>query len=84
MKIIMILLQKKTDEIHAFNMQSAVNTIEQLQIKSTDFAKTHQSDIQDDPAFRQPFLQICSPLGINPLMGQKGFWNVRVSCSCIG
>ena len=83
-KIIIRYYEKNADEMHAFSMQSAVDTIEQLQIKLTDFAKTHQSDIQDDPAFRQPFLQICSPLGINPLMGQKGFWNVRVSCSCIG
>jgi len=68
------LLQKKADEMHAFSMQSAVDTIERLQIKLTDFAKTHQSDIQDDPAFRQQFLQMCAPLGIDPLVSQKGFW----------
>ena len=67
-------LQKKTDEMHALNMQSAVDTIEKLQIKLTDFAKKHQSDIQDDPAFRQQFLQMCAPLGIDPLVSQKGFW----------
>ena len=62
-------------------MQSAVNTIAQLQIKITDFAKARQSDIQDDPAFRHQFLQMCAPLGIDPLLSQKGFWYVRVSCS---
>ena len=34
-------LQKKVDEMHASSMQSAVDTIEQLQIKLTYFAKTH-------------------------------------------
>jgi hypothetical protein len=67
-------LQKKTDEMHALSMQSAVDTIEKLQIKLTEFAKKHQSDIQDDPAFRQQFLQMCAPLGIDPLVSQKGFW----------
>ena len=61
-------------------MQCAIDTVEQLQIKLTDFAQTHQSDIQDDPAFRQQFLQMCAPLGIDPLVSQKGFWYVRVSC----
>eukprot|EP00536_Pseudo-nitzschia_multiseries_P009437 jgi/Psemu1/200667/e_gw1.262.67.1 len=55
-------------------MQSAIETIEKLQIKLADFAKKHQSDIQDDPAFRQQFLQMCAPLGVDPLVSQKGFW----------
>ena len=50
-------LQKKANEMHALSMQSAVDTVEKLQIKLADFAKKHQSDIQDDPAFRQQFLQ---------------------------
>ena len=67
-------LKKKADEMHALSMQSAVDTVEKLQIKLADFAKKHQSDIQDDPAFRQQFLQMCAPLGVDPLMSQKGFW----------
>ena len=59
--------------MHLFSMQSAVDTIEQLQIKSTDFAQTQQSDIQDDPAFRQLFLPMCAPLGVDPLVSQKRF-----------
>jgi len=60
--------------MHALSMQSAIDTIEKLQIKLADFAKKHQSDIQDDPAFRQQFLQMCAPLGVDPLVSQKGFW----------
>jgi len=67
-------LQKKADEMHALSIQSAVDTIEKLQVKLADFAKKHQSDIQDDPAFRQQFLQMCAPLGVDPLVSQKGFW----------
>ena len=67
-------LQKKADEMHALSLQTAVDTIEKLQVKLADFAKKHQSDIQDDPAFRQQFLQMCAPLGVDPLVSQKGFW----------
>lgn len=67
-------LQKTADEMHALSMQSAIDTIEKLQIQLADFAKKHQSDIQDDPAFRQQFLQMCAPLGVDPLVSQKGFW----------
>ena len=67
-------LQKKADEMHALSLQTAIDTIESLQVKLADFAKKHQSDIQDDPAFRQQFLQMCAPLGVDPLVSQKGFW----------
>ena len=67
-------LQKKADEMHALSIQSAVDTVEKLQIKLTDFAKKHQSEIQDDPAFRQQFLQMCAPLGVDPLVSTKSFW----------
>ena len=61
-------LQKKADEMHALSLQTAIDTIESLQVKLADFAKKHQSDIQDDPAFRQQFLQMCAPLGVDPLV----------------
>ena len=48
--------------------------IEQLQNKLTDSAKTHHSEIQDNPAFRQQYLQMCALLGIDPLVSQKGLW----------
>jgi ESCRT-II complex subunit VPS22 len=67
-------LQKKADEMHALSIQTAVDTIEKLQVKLAEFAKKHQSDIQDDPTFRQQFLQMCAPLGVDPLVSQKGFW----------
>ena len=34
-------------------VQSEVDTIEQLQIKLTNFAKIYQLDINGDPAFQQ-------------------------------
>jgi ESCRT-II complex subunit VPS22 len=67
-------LQRKADEMKAMSFQSAVETVERLQVTMADFAKKHQSDIQDDPAFRQQFLQMCAPLGVDPLVSPKGFW----------
>lgn len=65
---------KKAEEIKATSLQSAVETVEKLQIKLTEFAKEHRSQIQDDPAFRSQFLKMCAPLGVDPLVSQKGFW----------
>ena len=45
--------QKKADEMKAISLQSALDTVETLEIKLTDFAKKHQSEIQNDPVFRQ-------------------------------
>lgn len=68
-------LQRKADEMHALSLQSAVETIEKLQVSLQDFAKKHQSDIQNDPLFRQQFLQMCGPLGVDPLQSRKSFWS---------
>lgn len=65
---------KKAEEIKATSLQSAVETVEQLQVKLADFAKQHRAEIQDDPAFRSQFLKMCGPLGVDPLQSQKGFW----------
>mmetsp|Transcript_29624 Transcript_29624/g.45187 ORF Transcript_29624/g.45187 Transcript_29624/m.45187 type:complete len:253 (+) Transcript_29624:85-843(+) len=66
--------QKKADELKAVSLQSAMETVEKLEIKLSDFAKKHAKEIQHDPAFRQRFLQMCAPLGVDPLLSKKGFW----------
>ena len=48
---------KKAEEIKATSFQSAVETVENWQVKLGEFAKKHRSEIQDDPAFHQQFLQ---------------------------
>ena len=48
--------QKKADEMKAISLQSALDTVESLEIKLTDFAKKHQSEIQNDPVFRQRYV----------------------------
>jgi ESCRT-II complex subunit VPS22 len=63
--------RKKADEIKAISLQSAIDTVEKLEVKLTDFAKRHGADIQNDPVFRQRFLQMCAPLGVDPLASKK-------------
>ena len=58
----------------AISLQSALDTIEKLEVKLTEFAKKHQHEIQTDPVFRQRFLAMCAPLGIDPLASKKSFW----------
>jgi ESCRT-II complex subunit VPS22 len=67
-------IQKKADELKAVSLQSALETVEKLEVKLTEFAKKHAKEIQNDPAFRQRFLQMCAPLGVDPLLSKKGFW----------
>ncbi|GKY97890.1 hypothetical protein MPSEU_000747000 [Mayamaea pseudoterrestris] len=66
--------QQKADEMKAMSFQSALDTIEKLEVKLTEFAKKHKNEIQTDPVFRQRFLAMCAPLGIDPLSAKKGFW----------
>ena len=68
------LAQKKADELKAVSLQSALDTVEKLELRLSDFAKRHQNEIQRDPVFRQRFLQLCAPLGVDPLSSKKSFW----------
>lgn len=63
--------QKKADEMKAVSLQSAIDTVEKLEVKLTDFAKRHRSEIQNDAVFRHRFLQMCAPLGVDPLASKK-------------
>uniref|UniRef100_A0A7S3VB31 Vacuolar-sorting protein SNF8 n=1 Tax=Chaetoceros debilis TaxID=122233 RepID=A0A7S3VB31_9STRA len=66
---------KKAEEIKEVSLQSAVSTVKQLEVKLTEFAKTHHKAIQQDPAFRHKFLSMCAPLGVDPLTSKKSFWS---------
>jgi len=65
---------KKAEEIKAVSLTSAMQTVKKLELKLSDFAKKHKKEIQQDPAFRKKFLEMCGPLGVDPLSSKKGFW----------
>lgn len=54
---------KKAEELKAVSLASAIETVEKLEVKLAEFAKKHKHDIQQDPAFRSKFLEMCSLLG---------------------
>ena len=66
--------KKKAEEMKATSLASAMETVEKLEVKLAEFAKTHKHSIQHDPAFRAKFLDMCAPLGVDPLSAEKGFW----------
>lgn len=66
--------EKKAGELKATSLASAKETVEKLEVKLAAFAKTHKHAIQYDPAFRAKFLDMCAPLGVDPLSAEKGFW----------
>mmetsp|Transcript_8475 Transcript_8475/g.15328 ORF Transcript_8475/g.15328 Transcript_8475/m.15328 type:complete len:240 (+) Transcript_8475:43-762(+) len=65
---------RKAEELKAISLASAMETVEKLEVKLAEFAKTHKHAIQHDPAFRAKFLDMCAPLGVDPLSAEKGFW----------
>uniref|UniRef100_A0A7S2EAJ9 Vacuolar-sorting protein SNF8 n=1 Tax=Trieres chinensis TaxID=1514140 RepID=A0A7S2EAJ9_TRICV len=65
---------KKAEEMKAVSLSSAMETVEKLEVKLAEFAKKHKKEIQHDPAFRKKFLEMCAPLGVDPLSSEKGFW----------
>jgi ESCRT-II complex subunit VPS22 len=65
----------KAEEIKAVSLASAKETVKQLEEKLSSFAKKHKKQIQEDPAFRKKFLEMCAPLGVDPLSSKKGFWD---------
>eukprot|EP00984_Skeletonema_dohrnii_P017873 scaffold8229_cov104-Skeletonema_dohrnii-CCMP3373.AAC.2 len=66
--------KKKAEELNAVNLESAMETVQKLETKLSDFAKVHKNEIQLDPAFRAKFLQMCALLGVDILSSEKGFW----------
>lgn len=66
---------KKADEIKQVSVNSAVETVKKLEVKLSEFAKKHKKEIQEDPAFRKKFLEMCAPIGVDPLSSKKGFWD---------
>jgi ESCRT-II complex subunit VPS22 len=66
---------EKAEEIKAISLASAMETVEKLEEKLSTFARKHKKEIQEDPAFRKKFLEMCAPLGVDPLSSKKGFWD---------
>ena len=65
---------KKAEELNALSLASAMETVEKLEIKLSDFAKKHKYEIQNDPAFRAKFHEMCALLGVDVLDTEKSFW----------
>ena len=65
---------KKAEELSTVSITSAVETVQKLEVKLTEFAKKHKKEIQNDPAFRARFLEMCAPIGVDPLSSEKGLW----------
>ena len=42
----------------AISLQSALDNVEKLEVKLSDFAKKHQSEIQNDPVFRERYVRV--------------------------
>ena len=56
---------RKAEELKAISLASAMETVEKLEHKLAEFAKTHKHAIQHDPEFRSKFLEMCAFLGVD-------------------
>jgi ESCRT-II complex subunit VPS22 len=61
------LTRAKAAELQTASFERAVATIETLRTKVTDYLRAHEREFATDPAFRQRFLELCAPLGFDPL-----------------
>lgn len=74
---------RKADEMKAVSLQQALDTVEKLETNLQRFSIQHKDKIQNDPVFRHRFLQMCAPLGIDPILlanekaasSKKTIWN---------
>lgn len=64
--------EAKGAQLQEETLAAAIDTVTNLETELKNFAKTHKSKIQKDPAFRAEFLRMCGPLGIDPLSSEKG------------
>jgi len=62
------LTQQKADELKANDYQYALQCVEKLESKLSEFAIRYQDEIQNDSVFRQRFLEMCAPIGVDPLV----------------
>lgn len=50
-----------------------------FRINLQDFAQRYKQDIKKDPEFRKHFQIMCSKIGVDPLVSNKGFWSEMLS-----
>ncbi len=68
-------IKPTAEALKASDLASAIETVKNLEAKLAEFATTHKYAIQHDPEFRAKFLDMCVPLGVDPLSTSKSsFW----------
>lgn len=61
-------------QIEAVKAEEVKEQLEGFRTTLTDFAKKHRGKINDDPEFRNAFCEMCTAVGVDPLVSSKGMW----------
>lgn len=60
------------EQIQVAKVEDARAQLESFRDVLSDFAQKHRSRINNDPAFRQSFFEMCVTTGVDPLAGGRG------------
>eukprot|EP01117_Protostelium_nocturnum_P018130 TRINITY_DN7515_c0_g2_i6.p1 TRINITY_DN7515_c0_g2~~TRINITY_DN7515_c0_g2_i6.p1 ORF type:complete len:251 (-),score=83.41 TRINITY_DN7515_c0_g2_i6:255-1007(-) len=66
--------QQVGSEMQKAEMQQMKEQMEIFKNHLEDFARKHKKEINKNPQFRKNFTDMCSKIGVDPLLSNKGFW----------
>lgn len=66
--------QEKAADIDEIKIQGFTEQLDSFARKLEDFATKHRDELKKNPKFRKDFQEMCSNIGVDPLLTSKGFW----------
>ena len=67
--------QKVGEESKSVQLSHMKEVIEKFKRDLEEFAAQHRDRIIKDPLFRYKFHQMCTKIGVDPLVSSKSFWS---------
>ena len=67
--------QKVGEESKSVQLSHMKEVIEKFKRDLEEFAAQHRNRIIEDPLFRYKFHQMCTKIGVDPLVSSKSFWS---------
>ena len=67
--------QKLGEEEKNVHLKHVKEVIEKFKRDLETFAAKYKDKISEDPVFRRQFLEMCTKIGVDPLVSSKNFWS---------
>jgi ESCRT-II complex subunit VPS22 len=66
--------KERGQELQQMNLAQVKEQLEVFKKSLESFAEQYKDQLKKDPEFRQYFNELCSKIGVDPLVSSKGFW----------